>query len=737
MADRDDHEKTNLDDGVAERDEQSHRCQHCYRVYAGMICGFEMKCDRCLRYGCEACLPLMVQETGSYVYVCMNCHLEMEAKRFEENDDHREFLEEGEDGNLEDLPPELVEEEEEELVDVLQQQSDSDDEQLYIPTNYENLLRAAGVEKRSMPLPWEVGWLSTIMGAQASDHFVPMPGIVPMTNQPDHTIVEPLPMPPPTVLKNAIFKKRRVEFVKEIKQERQAAIRMCLAVLQTVPGSSVLSRQIDQLPEEQAMQVVADTLEDKATGTIKSRSYSLAQFVRWKAIGGKGPAFPISEADVYEYVSYLRHVGAPATRATRFRQALAFAKYVLGVNMDEETLSSRRVAGAALASFKNKRLLKQRSPLTVRQLSLMEQAVVMSSDKQEVVFLGHCLFATHVRCRFSDMMNVTVEPEIDGPYVEAATHKHKTSNVAGRRNKWLPLAGLSTGVSGVNWAETWLRARADCNLCAGEGKPFLPAPLSDGTWGVGKLSLGEATLWLREVLIRAGIDPAELGDLGTHSLKATLLSWLAKAGLDHESRRLLGGHVSKVDGSMMAYSRDGLAGPLLKLERLVDQVRLGLFDPDAHRAGRWKEDEQEQVVEVSDDGFLLPTPKNVPRPARNAQEQDDVVSSSSGSEERDESSGEEAFDKASNVVVGLGINSGETEHVWKRRAAARDVDPSSAWRHVVRLTYHLGSFSDCGKLACGREITDRFSKCIEMPSFLWPRCTGCFGNEPVAQIEDA
>jgi len=49
-----------------------------------------------------------------------------------------------------------------------------------------------------------------------------------------------------------------------------------------------------------------------------------------------------------------------------------------------------------------------------------------------------------------------------------------------------------------------------------------------------------------------------VGDIrvATHSCKATLLAWSARAGFDHDVRRLLGYHSGSADQSMLVYSRD-------------------------------------------------------------------------------------------------------------------------------------------------------------------------------------
>ena len=59
-----------------------------------------------------------------------------------------------------------------------------------------------------------------------------------------------------------------------------------------------------------------------------------------------------------------------------------------------------------------------------------------------------------------------------------------------------------------------------------------------------------------------GFDSVAMTDVGAHSLKATALSWAAKADIPSDVRRFLGGHAIPKDKSMLEYGRDNLAGPL-------------------------------------------------------------------------------------------------------------------------------------------------------------------------------
>jgi hypothetical protein len=79
------------------------------------------------------------------------------------------------------------------------------------------------------------------------------------------------------------------------------------------------------------------------------------------------------------------------------------------------------------------------------------------------------------------------------------------------------------------------------------------------------LDSSQATVWLREIFskLRPG---SPVSDLGTHSLKATVLSWMSKCCCSESLRRLAGYHVDPNSKSALEYSRDGQAPVLHAIE---------------------------------------------------------------------------------------------------------------------------------------------------------------------------
>jgi hypothetical protein len=103
-------------------------------------------------------------------------------------------------------------------------------------------------------------------------------------------------------------------------------------------------------------EILADVLFSRRTATIGARLQSLLSYSDWLACSRRGlKMLPFDEQMAYEYVVELQLEKAPPTRATRFREAVAFAKYVLGADGAMAVLVSVRTGGAALRSFVKKK----------------------------------------------------------------------------------------------------------------------------------------------------------------------------------------------------------------------------------------------------------------------------------------------------------------------------------------------------------------------------------------------
>ena len=341
----------------------------------------------------------------------------------------------------------------------------------------------------------------------------------------------------------------------------------------------------------------------RRTGTLSVHASAWRLFLKYADDNGIPPA-SLSEPIAYQYLQHLAEVAAPATRASLFLKSCNFAYGLCEFSVGNAIAISARCSGLAAKSLKNKRRRKQRNALKAKWLGILEQAVVETAvgvgplTQQEGVVSGFFAFTTHARYRCSDSARIVCEPTLDeatdddpvSSFLEAETQgsQVKTGNTSMKADLAMPVVALSRGISDVPWGAAWLQLRQELFLDAAADETLMPEPLSDGTFGEGRILPGQATAWLVHILLKLGIPAAELKNIGSHSCKATVLSIVAKAGFDRDTRRTLGGHATPGDTSVDVYSRDTLAAPLYKVGLLFEKIRAKLFDPDASRSGRWR-----------------------------------------------------------------------------------------------------------------------------------------------------
>jgi hypothetical protein len=507
------------------------------------------------------------------------------------------------------------------------------------------------------------------------------------------------------------FRKRR-PWLEDLAEKRQVAVAAWKYVLDRTDVTSKTGGFMKALKENEAMHVLIDTLEEKATSTIKQRAESMINYQRWAVSSGR-PPYPPSEEVVYVYVAEMRQNKAPATRAARFKESLNFAKHTFGMIMEDSIFESKRISGAILASTKRKRMLVQRDPMTVEMVRKLE-ALVQDDEVAAAtrIFIGFVLLMIHTRARFSDAMHIASEPLVEGEWLEAETAQYKQANQPHRRNKFLYLVGMAKGISGTPWAAAWLQLRREAGLVADKKAPFMPTQAPGGRYTRSALTLWEYTLWLRDVLKTLGVSVEILAKLGSHSCKATTLSWMAKGGLAKDDRKWLGGHLERNEMSMASYSRDMLAGPLRRMKRLMTAITLGEFKPDESRSGRWASEEAaEAVVDSMVEAQRMPATDG----------QDEVqVDSSTGTASTSVSSSESSSSNSGEPEAQIEA----AENAQKRyKPAGREGQPM--WKHVRYGTYHLQKVGE-QELACSRPLNNYVR--VEDVGFVFPKCRICFGS---------
>ena len=164
------------------------------------------------------------------------------------------------------------------------------------------------------------------------------------------------------------------------------------------------------------------------------------------------------------------------------------------------------------------------------------------------------------------------------------------------RHRFLPLTAPGLGVTHDPWAELWLDSRKQLGIALPPTHVVMPAPNSDGAPTERPLTSQEASQWLRKILTGSKEVDRDR-KVSIHSCKATCLSYCAKYGMDALTRLQLGYHTGGDSGLRMVhtYSRDALAEPLAKLNKVLTDIRLFRFRPDCTRSGRFNAPEVASV----------------------------------------------------------------------------------------------------------------------------------------------
>lgn len=620
-----------------------------------------------------------------------------------------------------------------------------------------------GVKRTDIKLPWEREPVNPVFAKKQK--LIKPPVYVPEVDQKSEQVSIPI-----AAAEGHIKWSRTTSLIPwPIAQERALAraLEAWRIILMDNLAGTMVGKQIDDAlkadPEAKAMeQSISDALSGKAVSTLRSRSSSLLAYGRWlKGVTSDAPIFPMSELQAYTYVQELREHNAPRTRASRFLEAVSFAHHMLGADVGD-TLRSPRVKGAATVSMV---IPKKKTPLTIPQVRFLEN-VAMDGDGPETIFCGYVCMILHMRLRWSDGQYCQHEPETDmhdqKGFLECKLYHHKNAGRQKHAKRLLPAACNLPGLSNHDWATPWLELRKKQGLVAGPGLPTMPAPLSGGGWAQVPLEPSQATTWLREMLRLFEPVPQPM-DIGTHSLKATWLSIMAKAGCDGDIRRLAGYHTDPGAKMALEYSRDAQAPVLLAIDSITAAISYGLFDPDAPRSKRWPrrgcnslhsvmlclasmnaeefwyqdhnvppEHDMTQPDE-SVEGFALVTPPSEPYSPGNSEEDVEEVESISSISDASEkpvlgrdyaSTDEERDAQVAAPIVGQELAQSLEGHIESR-----------IFRHVVSGCCHVArdgdSDPDDGEstvLKCGKIATRNFEQVSLPGNFLPYKCSRCFAG---------
>ncbi|CAE7329656.1 unnamed protein product [Symbiodinium sp. CCMP2592] len=450
---------------------------------------------------------------------------------------------------------------------------------------------------------------------------------------------------------------------------------------------------------------LGDVFSLKASSTLHSRAGPVLRYMAfcWRI---REQPFPLSEQKMYRFVKEYCSGAAP-TFASSFMSSVGFMQYVLEAKVPDDCVSSR-LAGAVSKLYLEKRKLQQKPPLTASQVRALERIVLglMPEVRTDVdrYAAGCFLYCVFARARFSDMQcsgelaKDVVQGE-DGPrgYLEARVTRSKTSHNLERKTRYLAMVSPIWGLEQDSWAMAWMEVAGRAGPAWGPDMPLLPSPTEGGQWQKAPMSAQAGARWLRHLLYRAGEDVSLVKAAGTHSCKATLLSWMSKWGASKEIRSILGYHSSANAGTDVIYARDSVSPALRELEEMVSAVAYRRFFPDATRSGMFAES----------------------LAAREEAHDKAEVGSDSSSDRSDDEEEPDTLEEEKVVEDSVG----EFEPSGCLR---ENLEGKTVFRHVTTRFIHLVASEEGTNFKCGRQITSSYLECNATPRFLHPICRQCF-----------
>jgi len=475
--------------------------------------------------------------------------------------------------------------------------------------------------------------------------------------------------------------------------------------------------------------VIGDIFAGKSAATLRKRLQSLMRFRKEASPG----SLLTSEEDVYRYVTTLSGTaGTGATASSSFLQGLRLLSGCFEVDATK-VLVSRRVLGSAKNLLLMKKPTRQRDPLTADQLIILEQAARDSLDDQEKIWAGGLCFMVYARLRGSDSMRVSgididiIEEEgHENGFVEANALATKGATTTARKTQFLPVVAPVPGVGDGNWASIWMAERREQGL--GGTAPILPLPASDGTWTDRPMCTADVGRILRYLLASHRVLYPDR-NTGCHSLKPTMLSWCAKAGVSNDHRRALGYHTSKSDSSINIYSRDAVAPALASLRKVIDDVKAKKFMPDATRSGRFAgglaepdvDDVEEEVSSeassdaTSDESDSDSTPEDDEAPTY-------VAAASSSS-----ASASTCTFPPEPPAATIGSTTAALEEVDEAFNGGLDVEVGGIYFHKKYKTMHVAKDTDA--FICGSVISKVYISTEGGGHGFSPQCRRCFRRQ--------
>ena len=510
--------------------------------------------------------------------------------------------------------------------------------------------------------------------------------------------------------------------------------------------------------------VIEDVFSMKSTATVDKRANHLLLFVAWCGRADNDP-FPVIERVFYGFLKDDRSAKSP-TSVKSCLESMNLASSTIGLDGAKDSASSPRVLGLAHKLLLTKRPRKQAKTLTCVQVLKLERTLTnQEADIKDRIAAGHLLWLTFGRIRWSDgecgeALIVDVNDQGYG-YIQVDALGSKTSVSAQQKTTYFPFVAPASGLETPLWFDTWLKLRKKEGLLQlprtetqkDPRIPFMPAIMVGGAFGTVPMSSGEGSRLLRAILRQAGEKEDEIAGLSSHSLKATLLSWMRKWGADPFHSKVAGYHAIRGEGSMFSYGRDNLASTLREIDKMMSDIRSGHFNPDVTRSGYFKSGgenhpsaktgrdsqpaktfasgsdgiswEQKEAGQTDGDGIEGPGQEEEMVEVEFPEFEDPHIAVEEVcalvGDAQDSSSESSSSDSDAEAIEALSFINPAIRAPAKSRSTSFVV-------HSFNKTLHALKDAAGSKTACGKVVHEGYTVFEDEPSFPFHKCAVCFGT---------
>eukprot|EP00435_Cladocopium_sp_Y103_P008726 s3736_g2.t1 len=455
-----------------------------------------------------------------------------------------------------------------------------------------NMLR---LQRTAVPKQaWEVGTMAAIFGKPQPVLPMPWMGLPTVGKRDSLQGLSPMDEPPERTASRIPFHLQRLmatRLAQTDDQLRAKAMRRLRDLVLADPSRTHLGRALldstgQLLGQDRISCVFADAFRSRATSTLVKRSMDYYKLAMWLEQHLNLQPMQLSENVIYLYLSFLRDSKAAPTSADAAVKAIWFMHSTAGIIEFNPGSFTSRITGVCRDMYMGKRLLKQAPALPASVVRALEEYALMTDSSVDSFFTNFILFCIYSSCRIGDaskMKAVEFSRHNDVFLVEASTSEAKNTNTMERRRILLPFAALGWGVFPNPWCLKW-------KMQLDEMKPDTIMPAFSEVSGQflnRRITTAEANAWMKEVLVRSGLDAKQAAKFSTHSCKATLATWAGKfGGFSMDERRLLTHHMDASNVMPLTYSRDNLTALHSRLYRMIAAIRNGEFSPDDTNAAR-------------------------------------------------------------------------------------------------------------------------------------------------------